>query len=131
MKPMKKLKRLSVIFLIIAFSLNTIGCTKRVLVPMDRNSLEKESILYVKLTSGKEVKVKGPRFEDGFLSGKTPVYETRPGPDKEIKINVKKIDSIRVERFNRRKTIVSLTAMVVILGIFFYFISHADLSELK
>lgn len=36
-------------------------------------------------------------------------YNARPGPYKEIKINVKEIDSIRVERLNRSKTIVSLT----------------------
>ena len=129
---MKKLKRFTVLFLIIAFSLNTIGCTKRVLVPMDRNSLEKESILFVKLTSGKEVKVKEPRFENGFLLGKTPLYETRPGPYKSIKINVKEIDLIRVERFNRRKTIVSSTVTALILGTLVYFISQAaGLSDLK
>ncbi len=123
---MKKLMRLSVLFLIIAFSLNTIGCTKRVLVPMDRNSLEKESILYVKLSSGKEVKVKGPRFEDGFLLGKTPLYDARPGPYKEIKINMKEIASIRVERPDQRKTIIALTTIAWILGMFMYLLSQFD-----
>ena len=48
---------------------------------MDRD-LPEESLVYVKLKFGQEVKVKEPRFEDGYLLGTTPVYKTRPGPDK-------------------------------------------------
>lgn len=119
---MLRLKELSVIFLIITFAVNTLSCTKRVLVPMDRNFLEKESLLHVKLTSGKEVKVKEPRFEDGMLLGLTPVYETRPGPERAIKISLDQIESINVERHSWKKTIITFTALASAFGVFYYYI---------
>ena len=115
-------KKLLITFLIICLGIHTISCTKRVLVPMDRNFLEKESLLRVKLISGKEVKVKEPRFKDGVLIGLTPVYETRPGPDKEIKISLNQIESITVERHSWKKTIITFTSIASAFGVFYYYI---------
>ena len=123
MNSKKILKRLSVIFLITSF-LTNIGCTTRVLVPMDHNFLEKESLLHVKLTSGKEVKVKEPRFEDGVLTGLTPFYNTRPGPDFKITINLSEIKSISVERIDRKKTIITFAAIASALGVFYLYTSQ-------
>ena len=108
------------------------SCTTKVLVAMDPAKLEKERLLHVKLLSGKEVKVKEPRFEHGKLYGLTPLYDTRPGPDKEIVIAVDQIESIRVERYDANKTIVSLTALAVATAIVAFALSQvAGLGELN
>ena len=120
----KIIKNVRVIFLIATFSANMISCTKRVLVPMDHDFLEKESLLYVKLSSGKEVKVKEPRLVDGALIGLTPVYETRPGPSKEIKISLDEIESINVERFSSQKTIITFTAIASGFVLFYLYTSQ-------
>ena len=117
-------KKLLVTFLIICLGIYIISCTKRVFVPINRNFLEKESFLHVKLISGKEVKVKEPRFEDGMLLGLTPVYETRPGPDKEIKISLNQIESITVERHSWKKTIITFTAIASAFVVFYLYTSQ-------
>lgn len=123
MSSKKILKKLLVIFQITSFVTN-ISCSKRVLVPMDHNSLEKESLLHVKLTSGKQVKVKEPRFKEGVLTGLTPIYKTRPGPYKEIRIFLDEIESIKVERFSSQKTILTLGAIALVLGTFSLYLSQ-------
>ncbi len=119
-------KKLIIAFLITCLGIYTISCTKRILVPMNRDSLENEDFLHVKLTSGKEVKVKDPRLENGVLIGLTPVYETRPGPYKEIKVFFDQIDSIEAERFSLKKTFITLAGIALILGIFSFYLSQYE-----
>lgn len=99
---------------------NIIACTKRISIPVQSPLIEKERLLHVELSSGKKVKVKEPRFKEGFLFGKTPIYETRPGPEKEIKISLEEIKSIEVERYDGTKTLISLTVIPLAVGAFFY-----------
>ena len=115
-----------VLFMIFVFVVNIVACTKRVSVPIVPPELEKERLLHVKLISGKEIKVKEPRFEGGFLLGKTPIYDTRPDPDKEVKISLDNIESIRVERFSSQRTIMVSTIIVVTFGLFYYFVSQFE-----
>jgi len=103
-----------------------VACSKTVSVPIDPPKLEQERLLHVKLISGKEVKVKEPRFEGGFLLGKTPIYDTRPGTDKEINIPMDEIESIRVERFSSQRTIMVSTIIVATFGVFYYFVSQYE-----
>ena len=109
--------------IILVFMAHLLACNKRVPVPIDPPTLKRERLLHIKLTSGTEVKVKEPTFEDGFLLGKTPLYDTRPGPDKEIKIPIDEIESIKVERPSLKKTTIALSAVALTFGIFYYFVS--------
>ena len=90
-----------------------VGCTTLVSVPTAHSSLEDEKVLYVELSSGKEIKVKEPRFEDDVLAGITPKYGSLSGPYEEIRIPLDRIALIRVERFSSKKTIIALSVIAV------------------
>ncbi len=112
----------SIFFLLVCFNVSTFACSHRILAPMEPEKLQQERLLYVKLISGKEIKVKKPRFDEEHLCGLTPRYDTRPGPYEEIKIALDDIVSIKVERYDQKKTIVSLTAVAISLALFFYIV---------
>ena len=126
MNMQKVIYRFFVFFIIFIFISHIIACTKRVSVPMDPNKLERERLLHVKLISGKEVKVKKPKFENGFLLGKTPLYDTRPGPEKDVKIPVNQIESITVERYSRQKTIITIAFITLTFGMFYIFFAQFE-----
>lgn len=90
---------------------------------MNPESLQKERLLHVKLVSGKEINVREPKFTKTFLLGKIPLYDSRPGPYKEIKVPLNEIDSIRVERFSPPKTLLVVAIIVTTLGLFQAFAS--------
>ncbi len=115
-----------------AILLSVTACASRVKVPVNPPELRKESLLHVKLLSGRNVKVKKPKFKGEYLLGFTPLHHTRPGPEKEIKIALNEIESIRVERYNKTKTIIFAASAAVMVGSFIYLVSlYAGLSELR
>ncbi len=110
-------------FLLVCFYFFLFACSKRILAPMNPESLQKERLLHVKLVSGKEINVREPKFTKTFLLGKIPLYDSRPGPYKEIKVPLNEIDSIRVERFSPPKTLLVVAIIVTTLGLFQAFAS--------
>ncbi len=91
---------------------------------MDRD-LPEESLVYVKLKTGQEIKVKEPRIDDGVLTGLTPLSDTLPGLETEIRINVYEIKSISVERIEHKKSIIVLATIVGSIVIVFYLVGRA------
>jgi hypothetical protein len=89
--------------MIIAFGAHAIGCTTLVSVPMNTPRLREEKVLYLELSSGKKIKVKEARFEDGFLTGIAPKYDSHSGPYEQVKIPWNQISLIKVERHSSEK----------------------------
>jgi hypothetical protein len=89
--------------------ISTIGCFKRVGVPLENEKLDPETVVYVFLISGEERKVRHPRVENEFLIG-------FDGND-EVKIplgEIKKIEAVKPdEKKTLRNAAIVVAAIVV------------------
>ncbi|MCG8605763.1 hypothetical protein MJD09_12300 [bacterium] len=123
-KIKRNLYRLFAFTITLVFATFSVGCTQRVLVHLHPDSLEKERILFVTLTSNKELKVREPRFVDGFLLGKVPKYGSLSGPHEESRIPLSQIKSIKVERFSAKKSIFALSVVALTFGALYLYASQ-------
>ena len=114
-------------FILIVFNVHIIGCTTLAPVSIEPESLEKEKVLHIELTSGEKIRLKDSKLENGFLVGLTPKYDTLSGPYEEIRISLDRIKLIQIERFSSKKTIITLTVVTIGIGVFLYYVTQFDL----
>jgi len=101
----------------------SISCTKHIPVEKNPRTWENERLIYVTVLSGEKYQIKKPKIEGEHMIGRMSANIALPG-DKEIKIALKDIKHIEVERTDTTKTVIALALaaipVVVILLLIIY-----------
>ena len=97
--------------LIVALLLNTAACLKRVPIPLDTQEVENHAIIIVHLKFDNiEYKVKNPKFQGEYLTGLS--------SNQKIKILLKDVKSIEIEKPDKKKFIISYVLIIGTLAVF-------------
>lgn len=109
----------------------TLSCTKPLPINIDDSQLTMQKVLHVKLKSGENYILREPRIVDQHLFGKIWIDELRT-QEKEIKISLSDIQSIRSERYSLAQTIIVGTICVILsAGLLFLISVGAALGQLR
>lgn len=111
--------------------LSTLSCTKPLPINIDDSQLTKQKVLHVKLKSGENYIMREPRLMKQYLFGKIWIDDMRT-KEKEIKISLADIQSIKSERYSLTQTIIVGTVCVVVAaGMLFLISVGAALGQLR
>lgn len=111
--------------------LSTLSCTKPLPINIDDSQLTKQKVLHVKLKSGENYIMREPRLMNQYLFGKIWIDDMRT-KEKEIKISLADIQSIKSERYSLTQTIIVGTVCVVVAaGMLFLISVGAALGQLR
>lgn len=111
--------------------LSTLSCTKPLPINIDDSQLTKQKVLHIKLKSGENYIMREPRLMKQYLFGKIWIDDMRT-KEKEIKISLADIQSIKSERYSLTQTIIVGTVCVVVAaGMLFLISVGAALGQLR